>query len=83
LFKYIVELNGRTIKKQAGVALKKLQPAFFIARSGFGPSRQVERQRNPAAFQAGFESCRAYHEKEAGRGSVETITCFFCASGRI
>jgi hypothetical protein len=26
---------------------------------------------------------RAYHKKEADSGSVETTTCFFCASGRI
>jgi hypothetical protein len=29
--------------------LKKLQPAFFIARSGFGPSRQVEAQPKSAS----------------------------------
>ena len=31
--------------------------SFFILPAKFGPSRQVERQRNPAAVWTGFESC--------------------------
>jgi hypothetical protein len=29
----------------------------------FEPRWQVERQRNPAAFKAGFKSCLAHHKK--------------------
>ena len=35
----------------------KTVPCFFVLPGGFGPSWQVERQRNPAPVQAGFESC--------------------------
>jgi len=37
-------------KKQAGVTLKMLLPAFFMILSGFGPSRQAELNEVPPFF---------------------------------